>query len=375
MSDETRFVLPRYGDRALSDVMPSVAAAMGNAESANVLDLPESGRYVVVMVDGLGWHLLRQHADLAPYLASLLRDREPMTCGIPSTTATSLTSLGTGQPPGQHGVAGYTNRIPGTNELLNALKWSPDVDPHVWQSQPTVFERLAAVGVRVGAANKAAFRGSGLTVCSQRGAEYHAVDNPWERIDVVSALAEADNSLIYAYESVLDHIGHSTGVRSDKWLDRLTMVDADLRRLRESLPPDAVMVVTGDHGMVDVDDVGRIDVSDHADLLEGVALLGGEARLRHLYCRAGAAHDVAVRWASVLGDRVVVCRQEEAEAAGWFGPIRPDLRARFGDVIVAAAGAHAVLSRTHFPIETKLVGFHGSLTAAEMLVPLLVDAG
>lgn len=375
MSDETRFVLPRYGDRALCDLLPSVSAAMGHAGSDNVLDLPERRRYVVVMIDGLGWHMLRQHADLAPYLASLLPDREPLTCGVPSTTATSLTSLGTGLPPGQHGVVGYTNRIPGTNELLNALKWSPEVDPHAWQSQPTVFEQLAAVGVRVGAANKASFRGSGLTVCSQRGAEYYSVDNAWERIDVVSELAAADNSLTYAYESTLDHIGHSTGIRSDKWLDRLTLVDSDLRRLRESLPPDAVMVVTGDHGMVDVDDVGRIDVSDSADLLEGVALLGGEARLRHLYCRAGAANDVAARWASVLGDRVVVCLQDDAEAAGWFGPIRPDLRARIGDVIVAAAGRHAVLSRIHFPIETKLVGFHGSLTAAEMLIPLLVDAG
>src|SRR5262245_40265171 len=143
MSNETRFVLPRYGDRALSDLLPSVAAAMDSDGTGNLLDLPAGRRYVVVMVDGLGWHLLRRHADIAPYLAALLPDREPLTCGIPSTTATSLTSLGTGLPPGQHGVAGYTNRIPGTNELLNALKWSPDVDPHVWQSQPTVFERLA----------------------------------------------------------------------------------------------------------------------------------------------------------------------------------------------------------------------------------------
>ncbi|HYJ69233.1 MAG TPA: nucleotide pyrophosphatase/phosphodiesterase family protein [Nocardioidaceae bacterium] len=375
MSDETRFVLPRYGDRALSDLLPSVAAAMGFAGWANVLDLPQRHRYVVVMVDGLGWHLLRRHADLAPYLAPLLPDREPLTCGIPSTTATSLTSLGTGLPPGQHGVVGYTSRIPGTNELLNALKWDSGVDPHVWQSQPTVFERLAVVGARVGAANKGAFRGSGLTVCSQRGADYYAADDPWERIDVVSELAEAHDSLTYAYESTLDHIGHEAGSRSDKWLDRLTLVDGDLRRLRESLPSDAVMIVTGDHGMVDVDDLGRIDVSDHTDLLEGVVLLGGEARLRHLYCRAGAVRDVAARWESVLGERAVVRLQEDAEADGWFGPIRPDLRARIGDVVVASAGRHAVLSRTHFPIETKLVGFHGSLTAAEMLVPLLVDAG
>jgi Type I phosphodiesterase / nucleotide pyrophosphatase len=375
MSGDTGFVSPRYRDRALSDLLPSVAAAMGHGDDDNLLALPPSPRYVVVMVDGLGWHQLRRHADLAPYLASLLPERDPLTCGVPSTTVTSLTSLGTGLPPGGHGVVGYTSRIPGTNTLLNGLKWDADVDPYDWQPHQTVFERLSASGVKVSAANKGAFRGSGLTVCSQRGAVYHAVDTPWERIAVVSELAEPADSLIYAYESSLDHIGHEAGCTADKWLEQLETVDADLRRLRESLPTDAVMVVTGDHGMVDADDAGRIDVGDLVGLLDGVALLGGEARLRHLYCRVGAMPDVAARWAATLGERAIVMTQTDAEAAGWFGPIRPEVRARIGDVVVAATDRNAVLSRQHFPIETKLVGFHGSLTEAEMLVPLLVDAG
>jgi Type I phosphodiesterase / nucleotide pyrophosphatase len=375
MTADTRFVSPRYRDRALSDLLPSVAAAMGVDDHVDRLGLPSARRYVVVMVDGLGWHLLRQHADQAPYLASMLTARSPLTCGVPSTTASSLTSLGTGLAPGEHGVVGYTSRIPGTNRLLNALKWDDEVDPRVWQPQPTLFELLAADGVRVAAANKAAFRDSGLTVCSQRGADFYAADTAWERLAVVSELAERPDSLVYAYEATLDHIGHEAGCTSAKWLERLVAVDADLRRLREALPSDAVLVVTGDHGMVDVDDEGRLDVDDDVGLLDGVALLGGEARLRHLYCRSGAVADVVARWATTLGDRAVVMTQDAAEAAGWFGDIRSDVRARIGDVVVASTGRRAVLSREYFPIETKLVGFHGSLTEAEMLVPLLVDAG
>jgi Type I phosphodiesterase / nucleotide pyrophosphatase len=379
MSDDDQpalgFVSPRYSDRALSDLLPSVAAAMGYAGYEDRLGLPQRRRYVVVMVDGLGWHLVRRHADLAPYLASLATERPPLTCGVPSTTATSLTSLGTGLPPGRHGVVGYTSRIPGTNALLNALKWDADVDPGAWQPWPTVFERLAAAGAQVGAANKAAFRGSGLTECSQRGAAYHAVDSAWERIAVVAELADANDSLTYAYESTLDHIGHESGCESDRWRERLTVVDGDLRRLRENIPSDAVLVVTGDHGMLDVEDADRVDVGDYPGLLDGVALFGGEARLRHLYCRAGAADDVAGRWSATLGDRAVVLTQEAAADAGWFGDIDLEVRPRIGDVVVASTGRHAVLSRLFFPIETKLVGFHGSLTEAEMLVPLLVDAG
>jgi hypothetical protein len=375
MTADTRFVSPRYRDRSLSDLLPSVAGAMGVDGYDNRLALPSARRYVVVMVDGLGWHLLRQHAADAPYLSSMLSAQSPLTCGVPSTTASSLTSLGTGLAPGEHGVVGYTSRIPGTNRLLNALKWDRDVDPLVWQSRPTMFERLGSDGVRVAAANRGSFRGSGLTVSSQRGAAFHAADTAWERLAVVTELAELPDSLVYAYESELDHIGHDAGCTSERWLEQLATIDADLRRLREDLPAESVLVVTGDHGMVDVDDDGRLDVDDEPALLDGLTLLGGEARLRHLYCQDGAVAEVAGRWATTLGDRAVVMTQDTAEAAGWFGAIRPEVRARIGDVLVASTGRYAVLSRQQFPIETKLVGFHGSLTEAEMLIPLLVDAG
>ena len=61
---------------------------------------------------------------------------------MPSTTATSLTSLGTGLPPGAHGLVGFTSRVPGTGKLLNALMWDKDVDPLEWQPHDTAFTRL-----------------------------------------------------------------------------------------------------------------------------------------------------------------------------------------------------------------------------------------
>ena len=145
-------------------------------------------------------------------------------------------------------------------------------------------------------------------------------------------------------------------------------------RLRAELPGDAVLVVTADHGMLDVGADSRLDVDDEPDLMRDVVLLGGEARLRHVYCRAGTAADVATRWAQVLADRAVVRTREEAIAEGWFGPVVDRVRPRLGDVVVACLGTTAVLSRRLFRVEGSMVGFHGSLTAEEMQVPLLVDA-
>jgi hypothetical protein len=81
---------------------------------------------------------------------------------------------------------------------------------------------------------------------------------------------------------------------------------------------------------------------------------------------------VHATWREELGDRALVLRRDEALAQGWFGDLDPAVRPRIGDVVVACRGDFAVLSTGTFPYEARLVGLHGSLTPAEMLIPVLV---
>ena len=369
------FLAPRLGERSLTEVVTSVGAAMGLSDFEDRLALPAAPSYVVFLVDGLGEHNLRRHAADAPYLASLLDRHEPLTCGVPSTTATSLTSLSTGLGAGRHGLVGYTCRIPGTDRLLNALKWDPAVAPEVWQPYPSALARLQEAGATTAVVNKAEFAGTGLTLCGQRDVDFHGIDSVWERLDTVCDLAERPGSLTYCYESELDHTGHGKGCESPEWLDVLRGIDAEAARLREELPSEVALLVTADHGMVDVGPEDRLEVDDVPGLLDDVLLLGGEARFRHVYTRTGAAGDVAQRWRAELGDRAVVLTRDEAVALGWFGEVDDAVLARLGDVMVASTGGFAVLAKRLFHVETKLIGFHGSLTSVEMTVPLLVDAG
>ncbi|MET0931593.1 MAG: nucleotide pyrophosphatase/phosphodiesterase family protein [Aeromicrobium sp.] len=364
-------LLPGVGARPTIDqIMPSVGAALGVDGFKNTLALPEAPRYVVFLVDGLGLELLRQHADAAPFLASL-SNVDDVVCGVPSTTVTSLTSLGTGVRAGQHGMVGYTSRVPETGRRLNSLKWDQPIDPVVWQPFPTVLQRLHEAGISASSVNEAKFEGTGLTVCSQRGVPFHGINSVYERLDVVVDVIEsAPRSVTYAYESRLDHTGHSKGCTSPEWREMLTTVDTELAELRDELPRDTVMIVTADHGMIDLPFENRFDVDANPRLLDDVTMLAGEARFRHVYTRPGAAEDVAARWRAELGDRAVVRTQDDIE--DWFGPISPSVSGRIGDVVVASLGDFGVFSTREFAVELKMTGFHGSITEAELRIPVLV---
>lgn len=371
-STAEEFCVPAYADRSLGDVLPAVARALGvdAALPETNLELPTARSYVVFLVDGLGFEQLRDHAEEAPFLHAHLG--EPATVGVPSTTATSLTSFGTALPPGSHGVVGFTSRIPGTEDLLNALTWSSSVDPHEWQPHPTAFSRLAGAGVRATVVNKREFEASGLTEAAHRGADFVGVDRVGERLAAVKAVSSTQPSVTYMYDGDLDWTGHKYGVASPHWEQQLAMIDAAAEQLRETLPDATRVVVVADHGMVDSPVGNRLDIDEDPALTEGVLLLGGEARLRHVYCRTGAVADVQAAWREAVAGRAEVLTRDEAIALGWFGPVEDRVRHRLGDVVVAARGDFAVMSSAAFPYESQMVGLHGSLTSAEMLIPVLV---
>lgn len=369
---EEEFVEPAYGGRTLGDVLPAVATALGVDVGFHdtTLELPPAQRYVVFLVDGLGHRLLDAHEEHAPYLHGLLR--EPGLAGVPSTTATSITSLGTALTPGQHGLVGYTSRIPGTDRLLNALTWDKQVDPLEWQPHDSGFARLRAAGVHATVVSKREFVDTGLTLCGFRGSEFVGGDKVGERIAGVVAASAEEPSVTYVYDGDLDWTGHRYGVDSPQWRAQLAAIDASVEQLREALDPAVRIVLVADHGMVDSPPESRIDVDEHHELRAGVRLLGGEARFRHLYCTSGAVDDVLATWREQLGPRADVLSRDEAIERGWFGPVVPQVRPRLGDVVVASHGEHAVMSTTDFPYENLLVGLHGSLTPVEMEIPILV---
>ncbi|GAA1078982.1 MULTISPECIES: alkaline phosphatase family protein [Kitasatospora] len=364
---------PAYGCGSLADLLPAVAAGLGVPGFESGLLLEPADRVCVFLVDGMGWELVRRHPEYAPFLTSLSAGASPITSGFPSTTATSLASVGTGLTPGVHGLAGYTVRVPGRNELMNQLRWVPPVPPREWQPHPTVFERVSRAGVATAQVSSPLFSQTPLTQVALSGGTFLGRTTGEERMDEAARwLARNDRALVYTYVSELDGAGHRFGVDSDEWRMTLNTVDRLVKRLAEQLPPRSALYVTADHGMIDIAPEDRVDFDEDWELSAGVALLGGEGRARHVYAVPGAAADVHTVWSEVLGDRMWVATREQAVAAGWFGPVVDErVLPRIGDVVAAARDDIAVVASRNEPGESSMVGLHGSMTAVEQLVPLL----
>lgn len=369
------FVSLDYGGRCLDGVLPAAAGALGlqlpGAGAAQArFGIPSAERVCVVLVDGMGYQMLVERAGHAPFLRERLAAGQVLTVGYPSTTAASLGLFGTGCAAGRTGLAGYTVRNPATGRLANLVSWEGAGPPRQWQREPPLLGLIADQGVAVTSVGPARFAGSGLTEATLSGGEYLSAERLADRVDATLGRL-AGPGLVYLYWGQADKVGHHLGWQSPQWADALTEIDQELGRLARSLPPGCLMLITADHGMVDIDPGQLVDVAAVPALAADVELVAGEPRATHVY--TGAPQEVAARWREVLGSAAMVSLGSEAIDAGWFGPVSSAVRPLIGDVVVTARGRAGVVdSRTQTPHSLELIGMHGSLTPGEMLVPLLV---
>jgi len=357
---------------SLADLTPSIFSSLGLA-IANPLEVESSasGRECFLLVDGLGSRQLREYSEETPHLSQLMQTPVELRVGFPSTTVTSLTSIGTGLLPGLHSMLGYTVRVPGSGDpgrLLNPLKWDDRVDPLFWQPELTLFERGVAAGISVHHVASKRYAASGFTEASLRGGTYLAADTHEELVRESAKSLVRSGSFSYVYLNDLDAAGHAHGVGSQQWRDALVSIDRLVGNLCKALPSGARLWVTADHGMTNVGE--KIVIENELSL--DVTLIGGEPRARHLYVREGSAAEVSQRWREVLAEKAEIFTKEEAVSAGLFGAeVNERSLGRLGDVI-AIPRDHAILmdeSRVRF--EDAMVGHHGALTDEEVYVPLI----
>ena len=331
-------------------------------------------KVAVVVIDGLGSAQLRAHSGHARFLHRRFQEAgEERYSGLPSTTASALVSITTGATPGEHGLLGYQVRDPESGQVVNHLKPFPaGVTPSTWQPVPTVFERSAERGIPARALCEERFRGTDFTEATLRGADLRGVEKlPDHLHQLRSFFDEVDEGFAYVYWPAVDRMGHQHGVDSDSWRDALESVDSFCAELSCALRPDETVVVTADHGMLDVSEASRHLVAASDPLRADVAVWAGEPRCVHLYLHEGIqADEWAKRFGTRLGAGFRVRTRADLLDAHVFGAVSPEHEARIGDVVVFAEGAASLYDEQSASRSSLAMrGQHGSFSDAEIRIP------
>jgi hypothetical protein len=359
-------ILPDYAGANVRGIVPGLLAGR-----EYFVDVPHwfpsivkgAEQVVVLLIDGLGWDQLRDHAVHAPVLASL--EGGPITTVAPSTTATALTSISTGRTPAEHGIIGY--RVDFGGEVVNMLRWSSSRGDARHRVAPgDVQPHRSFLGESVPVVSRADLSGSAFTEAHLGGVRHHGWRVPSNLAVEVGALLAGGERFVYAYYDGLDKVAHEFGF-GPFYEAELRSVDRMVADVLEVLPPGAVLCVTADHGQVHV---GDNIVKPADDVLSLLRTQSGEGRFRWLHARSGCADALLDACAQYREIAWVVTRQQVLDE-GWFGPYMSSLVSRrLGDVALVAR------SQVSFddPADSgpfRLVCRHGSLTPAEMYVPLL----
>jgi predicted AlkP superfamily pyrophosphatase or phosphodiesterase len=370
MGDDPGLVLPDYGGACVDAVVPAILSRRRGALPWLPAAAAQAEQVVLLTLDGLGWEQLQERADLAPTMTAMAGG--PITTVAPSTTATALTSLTTGTAPAGHGVVGYRVRVGGT-EVLNVLRWrtvarDEDARETVPPEQFQAVEPFA--GTKPPVVTRAEFSESGFTRAHLAGARFCGWRVTSTLVATVGALLAERAPFVYAYYDGVDKVAHEYGLGS-MYDAELVATDRLVADVIDVLPPGAAVVVVADHGQVDV---GDSVVPLRREVAELTALLSGEGRFRWLHARPGCRDRLEAAARRCHGDQAWVRTREEAVGEGWFGgPLPGEFEGRLGDVVLAANEPVAFLDAADTGNIT-LRSRHGSLTPAEMLIPLLAAA-
>ena len=391
--DAGELVRPFAGSTSLIDVVRGTASAcgvegipMGDASRAIADHLRRAEHIVFVLADGLGIDFI----DRLPRGSWLRRHtRRAIQGTFPSTTPVAMTTIATGDYPAQHAITGWWTHLPSLCAPVTVFHHVRATDEAPLDTLGVTFEELCPREALLPRMRRDVALLMPPNVIDSRFTRYMA--GPWPCIPygrhadaarkIAARVAQAAGpTYTYWYTPYPDTLAHELGTHDERVTNSIEDLDAAIGQLIGAFREQDItarVIVTADHGHLDIGGAGHLEVGADDPLLAFLTCPpSGDVRTLYWHVRPGMTAAFAAAFSARFGEWFLLIEAADTERIGLLGPdaLTDVTRARIGDFVSIALGRE-VLRYTGAPGRDRYLAqraHHSGLSAAEMQVPFIL---
>ncbi len=360
-------------------------------------------RIITLFIDGFGYMQWKKYYKRFEFLKRYTEKGSvtPITTVFPSTTAAAVTSVSTGTPPLQHGLAEwyiYMRKAGGiiatlpfrrmTNHTPDSLK-NDDLTADDLFKGDAIFGRLKKRGVK-----SYVYIPKGISKSVYSGKAYrNSKLVPYSYLpDLFVSLRtqlkrENSSAYFYVYIPDLDSMEHSYGPYTEQYEAQLSVINHLLKtelldRISKEDAKDTVVIIIADHGQINVDPMKVLYLNNYKESIgffelgdDGTPILPvGSPRDVFLHIKPDRLDEAQRYFARILKDKAKVVMVADLIRDGLFGKgdASEEFYRRIGNLAILPFGRNTVWWDFSPYEEFKFYGHHGGLSEEEMLIPFAI---
>ncbi|MFH1978698.1 MAG: alkaline phosphatase family protein [Candidatus Aenigmatarchaeota archaeon] len=393
------FVTPSYKGFGLANTMPTISHLLGAKIKNQVIFSEDVFDYdafkginhiVFILLDGLGYTELKSEMkknDLN--MKSLKEDIVPITSICPSATTSAVTSLATGVTPQEHGIMGYKIYLKEFGLIASTLTLSPilgyvdfmglGIDPSAFLGIDTIYDHMKNNNIDTEVFLNRNYANTALSQMIYRDTKITPFEDYSKAFGQIADKVKKKSrkmKFTYLYWDLIDSATHQYGTGSPEISELIKAVDRSLFEdfLDKVRNPGTLVIISADHGFVNVDHEKTFYFHDHDELTENLIVPpSGEDRFVYLFVKNGKLDEIKDYIKNNVKNTIAI-ESEKAIKLGLFGHNEPRIETigRIGDLILIPKKDN--IFTYAYSIEDilfRVKGYHGGLSRNEMLVPLI----
>jgi len=408
-NNKHHFIYPQYQNNCISNI-PDLIKEILNINNNNPslykrttekTGLEQNKKVVLIVIDGLGYNQFLNQQKNDPLLTNITNKGivRPLTSVFPSQTTNALTTLNTGLTPQEHGLFEYFLYLKNIG-IINSLKFErvkqktkrtltdEGINPNsLLLKGKTIHNTLNENDIKTFTHTNIA---NAFCPCSKILFQGSNIKPAQTASDLIAGLRKNleenkdKTAYFFVHIDTPDAIAHKYGPNSPQYYTELSNITYLLNNeLVQKLDPktakDTLLLLTADHGGVDVDIEKTVFLPKTALHMqtginqEPITPIGSYREI-FLHIEETKLAETKQWLHKKIGDKAQIIETAEATKEGLFGidQVSEGFFERAGNLLILPYGNQTIWFKDSSEREINYLGQHGGLSRQEMLVPFAV---